>query len=443
VSRGLGDDGTILARDIHGLRTLTTIPFLEVRMGYRSYRDLCRALGVGSTLHIDGLPIFQDTRLEDQLALALERRPEGRDLLEGQKPTPVTAEGPPRCPLEICVTPIEPGSLWRRRHPRWQAVVRVSNVDSHPDGDVVHHSMTAIGVAEKTGYPSEPLFQSRADFLRYWAPLAKFDSDEVSLPLEVETVWCHRETRRIVQLKEPTPTHVANSQVSYTTMANEVESTPAKTFLRLYSEVPTPPEDHLWVRAGEVFAVTREEDRIHLQRHLPSADQTLNLVEFFETFDALFFITRYDHRNTFLDTRDPRGALIGGHEWHDDQGGVEVIDVGSTWSGSEFVRYRRDAAEHLMPVSEFVAQFRYEPPDVPCADGETWVHRENDEMTVTIVEVQPLRDYVTIEDVVSSVRYELRIAELTRYYRRLDIRSYWEVLEAEDEDASGVAQPYP
>lgn len=82
ISRGLGDDGTILAQAVQSLRTLEGLSVIELRMGYRSYRDLCRALGVGNTQHIDGLPIVQDARLEDQLTLAIEQRPADNDLVD-------------------------------------------------------------------------------------------------------------------------------------------------------------------------------------------------------------------------------------------------------------------------------------------------------------------------------------------------------------------------
>lgn len=111
ISRGLGDDGTILAQDIHGLKTLTSIAFLEVRMGYRSYRDLCRALGVGSTQHIGGLPIIHDPRLEDQLTLAMEGTALPYDAHATPTSRPPAASGSCQPPEASCAE----GETWAHR----------------------------------------------------------------------------------------------------------------------------------------------------------------------------------------------------------------------------------------------------------------------------------------------------------------------------------------
>lgn len=436
VSRGLGDDGTILAQDLHGLRTLTPLEFVEVRMGYRSYRDLCRALGVGRAQHIDGLPIIQDHRLEDQLALAIEHVSEGRDTFESP-PDPVTA--PSRLTIDIVDPAIAPESMWRRRNPKWQAIVEVSGVEETQDGVVVNYTYRS----GSSFFPDDPTRQPRADFLRYWAPLLNpFVLEEVdSVIPEVSTYWCHRETRQVVQVKLPTLTHVSNAQVSYMTLSGIVEATPIKTFRRLYAEIPTPPEHHYWARGREVFRVTRDGDTIgvHTVEGAAPCLKSLPSVEFFETFDALYFVTRYDYRNVRIGDSDPKGALISGREWKGDGGGsLVVLDVGLTCSGSEFVRYRQLGAERLVPLDEFVASFRYEV-TVPCAVGETWAHQQNDDITVKIVDVHPFRGMVSIEEQQSTHRCEVRIDELVHCYRRLDIRSYWELLEAEDEDPSEVA----
>lgn len=429
VSRGLGDDGTLLAQDIHGLRTLTTLPFIEVRMGYRSYRDLCRALGVGNTQHVDGLPIIQDHRLEDQLTLAIQHRAERQDSAPPPQRPPAATHFEARSPS------LDPESTWRRRRPGSQVVVKIASVEETAEGPRVHYTYLAGGDICNT-YEEDPLVQTRADFLRYWAPLDEYIAGDTSLHPHPGTIWCHIKSRQIVEIKLPTTTQVANGQVSYVTVNGSSEATSLKTFRSWYCEVPMPPEDHYWVRPSspEVFEVTRRGDVIYLHdpRGLAVDLPRLSLPAFLQLYDALYFFSRYDDRNVHLAADDPKGALVAGHEWQDSQGTVVVLDVGLTCSGSEFVRYKRLDVESLMPVNEFIASFRYEEPPAPCAEGETWVHRDNDEITVIIVEVRSLRGVVNIEEQQSTHRYEIRVSELLRYYRRLNIRSYWDLLEAED-----------
>lgn len=387
VSRGLGDDGMTLASDLHDL--FGSDSATEVRIGFTAYRALCRALGMGDVPHIHGVRVTQQPTLADLLTLVFfTTRPAAAE-------TPAEA-APPWPGFSFVATEILPFSYWQRRfEDQVDASCRLLSIE--PRGRVV---VQMDGAASQTTLLQE--------FLLNWMP-----AREERTPSG--TVWRHVETGRLVQIVESTQTQRANHQVAYVTFTGQHETTPQVTFLRLYQEMPTPPENYLWSFEGEVFRIEREDRKV---RAYPlDAESQIPPRE-------LGVMDLYAHYEWFVDHHGTDDSLRASARWaslRDPSDVVTVLGVGS------HVRFVRGDEMLLSTVDSFRTAYVHVPEAPPCAAGETWVHCGRPNVRATIVE--NTLGHALVRWLHTGEEQRLSHAELVKHYQKLDIRSYWEILD--------------
>jgi len=226
-------------------------------------------------------------------------------------------------------------------------------------------------------------------------------------------------------------THIANEQVSYRTLQGVSETTSVVTFRRLYLELPLPPEHHIWALDDKAFRVRRGSNTIRaIGPDSPAREYALN--EFLETHDPLTFHPAY---TDFDGEDDPALALMSGATWQGADGSVVITDVGLTHKRARFVRYQDRSGECIQADRDFRERFHYVTPAMPCISGDTWIHRSNDALQITITKANALSGKVTFEErgsphLVQTINY----SDLVRYYRKLYIRTYWEILDDDTDD---------
>jgi len=361
-------------------------------MGYSSYRSLCRALNMGNVAHIHGVPLCMDPQVGELLTFAFYRV--GR------------SEQHSGAPLHFCEdfapASVLPGSHWRR----WEGLPTCT-VTSVGDHGVVYDS------AE-----NRPRSMELPAFLRNWAP-------HEAVPRET-SVWLHRETRQVVQVLEATLVHAHHGQVHYVTSENRRETTPAQTFQRVYRQLPSPPEDHLWQLGDTLFQASRAGDRVQLQPIWPAdaTPLTLRSADLYLRAEAV----------TFGDIAFP---VRRGSEWINKQTNAtcRVLDIGSLRAegATRYVRVDRGGCEHLEALDYFLGRHSLAPSPPPCKTGETWVHVSDTTRRCVIRKegAPPLSQAVVVwtDGTVGYLPHESFSTE----YTKLDTLSYWQLLDAEDD----------
>ena len=243
------------------------------------------------------------------------------------------------------------------------------------------------------------------------------------------SVWVHRTTDQLVQVLEATNTQAANDQVHYVTKAGQRETTPLRTFERLYRELPTPPEDHVWSLEGEAFKLDRDEQGLHVRplwpRNRPLPER-LDVVSLFEQCHP-------------VESYEELGALRVGTQWINKSTPsvkVSVQDICAFgWSRAPFnyVVLQTDlGGTDLQRVDDFLRDYDYQPSLPPCQVGETWESLTAAGRSCIIRKVSVLREEATVEredGSLDDVPHHL----LVRHYRKRDSRSRWQILEADDD----------
>jgi hypothetical protein len=404
ISFGMSDDGATLAADLHRLLESDS-SIVEIRVGFTTYRNLCRSLNMGNVSHLRGVPVRSDSELGDLLTYVFSRHgglEASIDSLEqavdAQRPTVQFCDS--FKPLDVI-----PGSVWRRN----QGLLTCS-VLRELAGEVVYQISGSNRVAT----------QSLTEFRRYWMP------GEASFPRET-SVWIHRETEQCIQVLVATPTQAANQQVHYVTLSGQHETTPLRTFQRLYRELPSPPEDHIWFWEGGLFQAERRGDSVHLQPLSPSTPPAvLRTATLYSVCQPLAFT-----ESTF--------NVRSGTRWinkQESETSVIVLDIGVVYATpSYYVRFTQaDGRLAIEALDAFCRTYEYPQPPAPCRKGETWVSLDDStRQCIILKEDEAHLSQATVEwrdGRVEVLPHERLIAE----YSRLDVRSYWQMLDNDDED---------
>lgn len=411
VGQGLADDGSVLAADI--AQTMRAVlPVTEVWLGFVAYRTLCRAMGMGDVGHMQGVPLLCKASLQATLTVVFYKASTAAREEEVRSP-PFGHDFPSRT--------VEIGSLWRRRTTGWHGeLCRV--VAPHNARNVTCRLLTP------DDDPRPAITLPLATFHLYWTPHVALT--ECPRPW---TIWRHIESDQLVQVIPGTATHSANSQVTYVTRHGNHETTPVVTFHRLHRELPAPPDGHIWHRSGYLYlAETRDGYATALPHQLHEASravpaQSFDIAEFFDSHEPLVFedeIVSYDPEAVIQ--RDARWERKG-----DPFDAAFIVDIGRAGDTNDFVRFNNDAGHHVMELQQFLTKFELPPCSVPCEPEETWLNLENPKQEIIIDRVDAPRRKVFIrsESRVTSVSF----AELMAQYRKLDVRSYWEILDSEDD----------
>lgn len=413
ISRGLGDDGAILAADLHQMIE-TDAAISEIWIGFVAHRNLCRALSMGNVPHVHGVPIHMRVDLGDLLTLVFSKTESPSDDVGDALLYAVQAVRPGRFAFGFQPIDIRVSSRWMRR--------------SNSSGRGVFCIVLAVeGDTVRFGVPGRigDCFESRKDFLTHWTPNARQATDR---PRET-SIWKHQETDHLVQVIEATTTQMANSQIPYVLFGGQRETTPLATFYRLYREIPTPPEDHIWCRERQLFEVERK-DRLSLVRPCPSWEaatitepQEIESATLYSLYEPLVFI-------------DGVACLRGGTWWSSPASpeNVLIVDLGTLWGDSmTFVRFSRAGVVHIREASSFRAEYTYCPPKSACEVGETWISREHpDRQGLILKNIEPDCEWVTLRWN-DGVEDTLSHDDLVASYRRLDVRTYWEMLDIGDD----------
>lgn len=401
--RGLADDGARLAAD---LRHIVETSVQEIRLGFTAYRSLCRAMNIGDIAHISGVPVRSDSTIGDLLTIVFfvvhstDRRTE----------RPEDHPGPARFCGVFNTPTIAVGQVWRKRTVDGNSATHCSLLRVQDD-QVTYHLQDC---SSETTIPA-PLFR------RCWSP------GVAPGPPRETSVWVHRETRQLVQVLQATAVQAANDQTHYVTAEGQRETTPARTFMRLYRELPTPPEDHLWFHEGEVFAVERAGDMVAPQPQWPRVRELPQVMEAARLYSTCQPVVLTE---TF-------GALRANEPWinkSNSEDTVTVVDVGVVdATPSRFVRFRgADGSLNCEELYGFCERYRHDPPPPPCSVGETWFHREHCERQCVIQKDDPILRLTTVkwrnDGAVEVLSHERLITD----YRKLEVRTYWEILESDD-----------
>src|SRR5690606_10336631 len=107
------------------------------------------------------------------------------------------------------------------------------------------------------------------------------------------------------------------------------------------------------------------------------------------------------------------------------------VDVGRARHASDYVRFNNDAGLHVQELLSFLSEYELPPRAIPCQVGETWVGLEDPKREVTIARVDPAFGKVVIRWE-SDVSTTLNVEELVTQFRKLDVRSYWEILDSDE-----------
>lgn len=417
VGRGLGDDGAVLAGDL--VRVIEDDPSVsEVWLGFVAYRGLCRAIGMSDVAHIHGVPIHEKPALADALTFVFFAPDAGptRPVVTGERPPPFGCQFPGR---EIPI-----GSLWKRRTlaKDRDLTCRVMSADND------HHvTFRIITHRHEDQRPAATL--PVAEFNRYWTP-----NTPLTEPPRAWTIWQHLETGQLVQVTPGTPTQTANNQVSYVTPDTRRETTPIVTFYRLYRELPTPPDNHVWHRNGQLFVGEAKGERITIHPYPVHEDQsgvhTVTTAVFYGLYKPLVFEDGLlvHHPVSTIIQRDARWFLKSDRNYS-----AFIVDIGRVNDGTDYVRYNNGDGFHAKELLEFLALFEQpEPPHIPCKAGETWIDLEDSKREVSIERVDSAHRKVVLRWA-SGVMTTVGVEQLVTQYRKLDVRSYWEILDSEDD----------
>lgn len=243
----------------------------------------------------------------------------------------------------------------------------------------------------------------------------------------------HRETTHFVQVLEGTAIHAAHQQVHYLNYKGQRETTALRTFRRLYRELPTPPEDHLWYSNGVLYEVDRIGSTCHLRPVRPG-DATpptgMNAQTLYSTCRPLVFSEQV--------TLNPTLAIRSGSTWLNKSSPsgetVTVKDVGIVESsGPKYVRFTQQNGDaSMLEVGIFCDHYEYLPPPPPCQVGETWVSLTDPTRQCVIrKDDNPPLSQATVQWRDGELEV-LSHEKLTSEYEKLDIRSYWELLDSDD-----------
>lgn len=408
ISMGMSDDGARLAADLH--RLIESGPsVVEIRIGFTTYRNLCRSLNMGDVAQLMGVPVVRDSTLGDLLTNVFSKRG-GLEASVDNLVQALEAQRPPQFCDSFKPLEVTPGSIWRRRTDDGQGSLPCS-VISAVVGEVVYQIANINRVVT----------QNLREFLRYWTP-----GDHEAHPRET-SIWVHRLSMQCIQVLVATTTQAANQQVRYVTSSGQHETTPLRTFQRLYRELPSPPEDHVWHREGNLFEVERRGDSVHLQPL--SALGAANVVKTSSLYldcQPLVFTESVAH-------------IRCGTRWVNKSGpptSVLVLDIGVVCQTPlVYVRFRRTDGTHgIDDVNVFCGAYEYHPPPAPCRKGETWFSLKDSTRQCMILEADEGHlSQATVEwrgGEVEVMPHERLITE----HRKLDVRSYWQMLDNEDED---------
>jgi hypothetical protein len=389
----------------------------EVWLGYVAYRNLCRAIGMGDVSHMQGVPLRCRSSMADALTVVFyeQSAAPGRSAVASDGPPPFGVQFPSR---EIAI-----GSLWKRRSREWgrDQVCRVlSSANEH------HVTFRVVTPPDET---RPALTASLENFHVYWTP----DVQLRDCP-RAWTIWQHLETDQVVQVMPGTPTQIANNQVAYFTPDGRRETTPVVTFHRLYRELPAPPTGHIWCRDDCLFTVelhdgeaTAHPYTVH-EESRQAISSALGCAAFYATYKPLTFedelVVLYPEALVQRDARwgskaDPNYSAF-------------IIDIGRVSDGADYVRFNNDAGLHVMELRKFLSEFELPPQPIPCEVGETWVDLVDPKRQGVIAKVDPARGQVVMHwDARAETTYS--VEALLHQFRKLDVRSYWEILDSEDE----------
>jgi hypothetical protein len=424
VGRGLGDDGATLAGDL-ALMIENDPSISEAWLGFVAYRNICRAMGMGDVAHIHGIPLQSKSGLADMLTLVLSvASPE-------QTMNMIAGEQSPLFGLQFPTLDIGIGSSWKRRSfpPQRETFCTIFSADAD------HVTFGLIGAnteylnyyALRAHEAGPPMTLSVPAFLLYWTPNVLL----TERPREW-TIWQHVETREIVQVTPGTRTQSSNNQVSYFTPDGRREATPIVTFYRLYRELPTPPERHIWHQHGQLFTVERTEKSLTLHPYAAHEGSSragvreTTSADFYELYEALVF---EDQLVTF---HADKVVLRKNARWHlksDPDHSVTIVDIGRVGS-ADYVRFT-DTDLRVEELTHFLAEFVHIGIELPCRVGETWVGLTEPSRQGVILEVDTTfgRATLRLED---GSEVAISRDTLSSQFRKLDIRSYWEILDSDD-----------
>lgn len=410
LSLGLSDDGVRLAEDLHEVMEHQSL--VQIKIGFTAYRNLCRTLNMGDVGHLRGVPVQMDPTLGDLLTLVLSNDKTERPL----PPAPATASLQTVLCLPFRVLEILPASEWRRRTPDGRTAL----------------TCTVTSAAEEVLYSvsGQTRRQTRLEFLRYWLPGGPMDR-----PTEA-SIWMRRETGHVIQVLEATAIQAAHQQVHYVSPDGQRETTPLRTFQRLYRELPSPPEDQLWHSQGTLYGVERVGNLCCLRPFWPIASPPTTVMDaetLYSTCQPLLFS---DNVNVTVDHR--LTILSSGSEWLNKSSPNEAVTVQDVavveGSGSKYVRFLAPGREALsiLEARVFCERYDYRTPMPPCRVGETWVSLGDPSRRCLIrKEDEPPFCVATVEWQDGELE-TLSHERLTSEFERLDIQSYWERLNADD-----------
>lgn len=433
VGRGLGDDGTILAGDL-GRIIEEDSSVSEVWLGFIAYRNLCRAVGMGDVAHIHGVSTQEKPGLADVLTYVFFTSSEAA--AAAVPPTRPIISADQRLPsfgLQFPARDIPIGSVWKRR-----SLAKDRDVLCRVISDNNNHHVTFRVNTQRIEDARPAATLSVADFCLYWTP-----NTPLTGPPRAWTIWQHLETEQLVQVTSGTPTQTANNQASYVTPDGKRETTPIVTFYRLYRELPTPPEGHVWHRQGELFTAQVTGDLVAVHPYAvheePLVPHTVTPVVFYGLYKPLVFEDELCVQPDFEDElcvqppvptvlqRDARWTLKA-----DPNYAAFIVDIGRVSDGTDYVRYNNSDGLHTKELQAFLTLFELPPRFIPCEVGETWVDLETSKREALIDRIDPARGKVLLRWE-SGALTTLSLEQLTAGYRKLDVRSYWEMLESADE----------
>lgn len=420
VSRGLADDGAFLAEDL--ARVISDTPSIsEIWLGFVAHRNLCRAMGVGNVDHFQGVPLEMNASFPDTLAVVF--------FTTGQAPSPEATQAP-LFGSQFPSRAVPFNSVWRRR-----SLTSASSSLCRVVSPVNEHHVTFRFMScEEISNPSPAKTLPVSTFHLYW----KQNVLQTDAP-STWTVWRHRDTGQLVQVTPNSATHNANGQVSYVTPEMLTETTPITTFHRLYRELPTPPDDHVWFRDGELYTAATRGDQIVVTPYVvhealdssPSAEHS-------SLFSPAAFYAR--HRPVIFEdelfvNRPSTAILRRDAHWQrvaDTAVSAFIVDIGQVEGGIGYVRFNNRDGSHIMEQRRFLEEFQTAPRPIPCAVGETWVGIQPQTPEVLVEEVDSLRGNIVLR-LESGIQTTLSVEQFAQQYRKLDIRSYWEILDSQDE----------
>lgn len=413
IARGLGDDGTVLMGDLHQMIEGDS-SISEIWVGFVAYRNLCRAIGMGDLGHVHGVPIRSHSTLADALTLVFSN-PRGN--LEDTEA--LAGVSVPRFGVRFPEFDVHPGSVWKRRAicAKREIFCSVRSVEG------------CQVTFEITGSQIEMTLDADG-FLLYWAPHIR----QTQCPANW-TIWRHLETRQLVQVTTGTSTQILNGQVSYFTSDGRREATPIATFHRLYQELPAPPEGHIWCKGDELFEVDRVDDEVSvcpygLHEEPLAQPRLVKIRTFYAEYDPLLLVDELEDEGLGFES-----SLRTGARWRnrEDLSTTIVLDKGRVGAKS-YVRFLVGAMLHIMEQASFLSGFEHFPVPLPYCIGETWVSLQDPSRSGVIVDTRVAPSgYLFIRWVDDDSVTLLSLQALTSQYRRLDVRSYWEILDEDEE----------